>query len=125
MQEAVLTRNEKILCLIYATIAVVALIATWSNNLEFMREPENRNLWRWIDAAYVNHAAASLTNDLLTLALAACVFIVVEGRRLKMRFVWLYVLLSGPIAISVTFPVFLIVRQINLSRRRTQQQIAG
>ncbi|MBP8001515.1 MAG: DUF2834 domain-containing protein [Chloroflexi bacterium] len=66
-------------------------------------------------------AAASFTNDLLLLALAGVVFMAVEARRLHMRFVWVYILLSGPIAISVMFPLFLIARQITLVQHRLQQ----
>jgi hypothetical protein len=113
-----MTRNDKRLCTIYAIIAFVALVSTWSNNLVFLRQPENRNLWSWYDAVYANHAAASFTNDLLMLAIAACIFMIVEGYRLKMRYVWVYILLSGPIAISVMFPLFLIARQIALSHLR-------
>ena len=112
-----MTRSEKLLCLVYAIIAVIALITTWSNNLAFMAQPENQNIRSWIDALYVNHAAASFTNDLLMLGLAGCIFMAVEGWRLHMRFVWAYILLSGPTAISFTFPLFLIARQITLSRQ--------
>ncbi|MDX2160564.1 MAG: DUF2834 domain-containing protein [bacterium] len=113
-----MTRAEKFLCVLYALIAVVALVATWSNNLSFMQQPENRSLISWYHALYVNAAAASFTNDLLLFAIAGVFFMVVEGRRLHMRFIWVYVLLSGPIAISVMFPLFLIARQITLSRHR-------
>ncbi len=114
-------RSEKILCAIYALIAVVALIATWSNNIAFMSQPENQGLLSWYNALYANHAAASFTNDLLMLTLAGVIFMVVEARRLHMRFVWVYILLSGPIAISVMFPLFLIARQITLVQHRLQQ----
>ena len=112
-------RSDKILCAIYAILAVVALIATWSNNLAFMiGHPENLQLQSWYNAVYANHAAASFTNDLFLLGIAGSVFIVVEGRRLHIRFFWLYILLSGPTAISITFPLFLIARQIRMARQR-------
>lgn len=113
-----MTRSEKSLCIIYAVIAVVALIATWSNNLAFMQQPESRTIQGWYEALYANYAAASFINDLFLLGIAACIFMVVEGRRLHMRYVWAYVLLSGPTAISIMFPLFLIARQITLSRQR-------
>jgi hypothetical protein len=115
-----MTRSEKILCAVYAIIAVVALVATWSNNIAFMSQPENQGLLSWYNALYANHAAASFTNDLFMLALAGCIFMAVEARRLHMRFVWVYILLSGPIAISVMFPLFLIARQVTLAQHRLQ-----
>lgn len=68
----------------------------------------------FIRAAYANHASASIANDLLFFALAAFVFMVIEARRLKMRFVWAYVALALVIAIAVIFPLFLIARQRKL-----------
>lgn len=114
-----MTRSEKILCGIYAIIAVVALFATWINNIAFMRDPENWQLSRWYDALYANYLAASFINDLFALGIAVCVFMVVEGMRLKIRFFWLYILLSGLTAISFTFPLFMIARQIKIAQQRT------
>ena len=113
-----MTRFEKFLCAAYAVIALVALVGTWSNNIAFMLQPENRTIESWYEAVYANYAAASFTNDLFMLALAVCIFMLVEGRRLQMRFVWVYILLSGPVAISVMFPLFLIARQIRITQQR-------
>jgi hypothetical protein len=117
-----MSRFDKFLCAIYALIAVLALYATWVNNLAFLALPEGRSIQAWIDGVYANYAAASFTNDLLFLCAAVCVFIVVEGRRLKIRFYLAYILLSGPTAISFTFPLFMIARQIALSRASTKQE---
>jgi len=120
-----MTRSEKILCGVYALIAFVALIATWSNNLAFMSEPGNQNALSFYRALYVNPAAASFTNDLLLYALAGFIFMVLEGRRLHIRFVWVYILLSLFIAVSVMFPLFLIARQIAISKHRAQSSTEG
>jgi hypothetical protein len=115
-----MTRTDKLLCVIYAVLAVAALYATWSNNLLFFQQPNNGGLVGFFAAGYTNPGAASLTNDLLFLALAGVVFMVVEARRVGVRFVWVYILLSGLLAISVMFPLFLIARQVALARRRAQ-----
>jgi hypothetical protein len=113
-----MTRSEKSLCAIYAIIAVVALYATWVNNLAFMAQPGGLDLGNWYAALYGNYASASFINDLLLLSVAGCVFVVVEGRRLGIRFYWAYILFSALTAISVTFPLFLIARQVALARHR-------
>jgi Terpene cyclase DEP1 len=116
-----MTRSEKIICGVYAAIAVIALVMTWSNNIAFMLEPENQNAWSFFRALYANGATASITNDLLLYALAGSIFMVLEARRLHMRNVWVYILLSLLIAVSVMFPLFLIARQIRISRQRVPQ----
>ncbi|EKF75572.1 hypothetical protein A11A3_01837 [Alcanivorax hongdengensis A-11-3] len=113
-----MTRNEKILCGVYGAIAAIALVATWTHNLAFMAQPENRGATSFILALYVNHASASIANDILLYCLAGFIFMVHEARRLGIRFVWLYIVLSMGIAVSVMFPLFLIARQVALARQR-------
>jgi len=40
---------------------------------------------------------------------------VIEARRLGVRFVWLYIVFAFLIAISVTFPLFMIARELRLA----------
>ncbi len=108
--------KDKLICGIYALTALVAFPATWINNYLFMTQASDAAFLDFFQAAYVNAAAASLTNDLFLVALAACVFIVVEGQRVGVRYYWLYLLLSPIVAISVTFPLFLLARHLKLSK---------
>lgn len=110
-----MTGSRKALCAVYALIAAGALVATWSQNLAFFAEAPDAGIAGFIAGGYANPAAASLTNDLLFLLLAAIAWMLVEARRIGVRFVWLYVILSFVIAISVTFPLFLIARERRLA----------
>ena len=116
-----MTRSEKTLCIVYAIIAVVALLATQVNNIAFFLQPQNGGMIGYRNALYANPAVASFTNDLLLYALAGCIFMAVEARRLRIRYVWVYILLSFLIAVSVMFPLFLIARQYEISRQHLQQ----
>ena len=119
-----MTTKDKLICATYASIALLALPATLINNIAFMQQPDN-SFMDFINAAYVNAAAASLSNDLLFIALAASIFMAIEGKRVGVRFVWLYLVLSGVVAISVTFPLFLLARQIKIAQVQPEQTIAG
>lgn len=114
---AMLTRNDKILCGTYAVIALVAFVATWWNNIGFFTT-ESTSLIDFVRSGYVNYGASSLTNDLLLMGLAAFVFMIVEARRIGVPKVWIYLVLSGVIAVSVAFPLYLIRRQLVLAERR-------
>jgi Terpene cyclase DEP1 len=118
-----MTNQDKLICAVYALISVVALPATWINNIAFMTQPSNTSMLDFVRAAYVNAAAASLANDLLLLAMAACIFMAIEGRRVGVRFVWIYIILSALIAISVTFPLFLLARQVKIASDRSEDTI--
>jgi hypothetical protein len=115
-----MTNQDKFICATYALIAIAALPATWINNLAFMQQPNN-TFADFFVAAYANAAAASLANDLFLLAIAASIFMVVEGKRVGVRYVWLYLVLSGILAISVTFPLFLLARQLKVIDRQSEQ----
>ncbi|WP_245908770.1 DUF2834 domain-containing protein [Mycobacterium neglectum] len=62
----------------------------------------------------VTPASRSYTGDLLMLALAAVVFMVIEARKHGIRFVWLYVVGGFATAIGFTFPLFLIARELRM-----------
>lgn len=107
-----MTRNVRIA--IYAVIAVVALYGTWSQNLAY-----GPTLAGFLPDAKVNPASRSLTIDIFMMALTAAFLMTYEARRLGIRFVWLYVFFGLTIAISVTFPLFLIAREFALERQGT------
>ncbi len=116
-----MTTKDKLICATYALIALVALPATWINNIAFMTQPTKNSTLDFMRAAYVNAATASLSNDLFLLAAAACIFMSIEGRRLGMRYIWLYIIFSALIAISVTFPLFLLARHIKTTNPQPEQ----
>jgi Terpene cyclase DEP1 len=109
--------SRKVMCGVYAAIALLALIGTWGNNVAYVGLSFlelNRTFW---GDTFVNAASRSITVDLFFLGLAVLVWMVLEARRLSMRGVWLYLVLGMFIAISVTVPVFLINRERKLAVR--------
>jgi Terpene cyclase DEP1 len=71
------TTKDKLICAIYALIALLAIPATWINNIAFMKQPNN-SFMDFVNAAYVNTAAASLSNDLLFIAIAVSMFMAIS-----------------------------------------------
>jgi len=69
----------------------------------------------WID----NYYAKSLSLDFWTGTIAGTFFIMMEGIRLKMKRIWLYLVLTVFVAYAFGFPLFLFVRARHL--RRSQQ----
>ena len=116
--------QDKLICAAYSLIALVALPATWINNLAFMTQPDHSSITDFLSAAYVNAAAASLSNDLIFVALAACIFMAIEGKRIGIRYFWLYIILSAIVAVSVTFPLFLLARHIKVAKEHSLQRVA-
>lgn len=108
-----MTRADKVLCWIYAAIAVAALVGTQWALVDILSESPS---WSALTDGPI---ATFITIDLLALALVATIFMVVEGRRLKLRRLWVYIVLTFAVAASVALPLFLIARTRNLAAART------
>jgi hypothetical protein len=108
------------LCGLYGLIALAALIATWSQNLAYFGGPDAGGILGpfgpFLADLRVNPASRSISVDIALFLYAAAVFMVVEARRVGVRFVWAYIVLGMIVAISVTFPLFLIAREMTLSK---------
>jgi Terpene cyclase DEP1 len=64
----------------------------------------------WIDSYY----AKSLTFDFWTGTIAGTFFILLEGLRLKIKRIWLYLLLTVFVGYAFGFPLFLFIRELQL-----------
>ena len=106
--------SRKVLCAVYVAIALVALVATWSQNILFFRGGGNF-LGFW-EATKANPASRSITADIALLILAVAILMVIEARRVGVKYVWAYIVGAFLIAISVTFPLFLLARELRLEK---------
>jgi hypothetical protein len=103
--------SRKVLCVIYGAIAAAALIATWCPNLAYTSD---QFMSDFMNDLKITPASRSYTGDLLLLALAAVVFMVIEARKLGIKFVWLYVVGGFATAMGFRFPLFLIARELGM-----------
>ena len=110
-----LTSTDKALCAIYGVLGVIGLVGTQVIVFGgYMTSGDGS----FVDQLVGNGVSTFMLIDLLAVAFVALVFMVAEGRRLGMRFLWVYVLLTFLVAISVSLPLFLIVRQVHLAKER-------
>jgi hypothetical protein len=108
-----MTSSRKLLCSVYALIALVALVATWSQNLAYSRDGA-KFIVTFFTETKVNPASRSITVDIVLLFLAASILMVIEARKHNVKYVWAYIIGGLLIAISVTFPLFLLARELRL-----------
>ena len=96
----VMTRHWSPLALVYLGLAVAGMIGTWwFNALAVIQMRDYLG-----DLVTSGPAVSSFTVDLLIVAIAGSIFIVVEARRLRMRFGWLYVVGGGRDRVRVHVP---------------------
>jgi hypothetical protein len=111
-----MTRHWTPLAFVYLGLAIAGLIGTWTFNTLAIVQMRDF-VGDWVGSG---PSVSSLTVDLLVVAVAGCVLIVIEARRLGMKRAWLYVVLSGLTAFAFTFPLFLAMRERALRARESQ-----
>lgn len=92
---------------IYFVLAALGLItAWWLNGIASLGGQDYLKAWFGSAVDWV------LSVDLLIVGIATAVFMISEARRLGMKRVWLYFLLSGITAMAFTFPLFMAFREL-------------
>lgn len=96
---------------VWLFLAVIALVSTWSHILGLL----DLGFWGaqvafWKGTLATPQSIFS-TLDVLFLAAAVVLWMLMEARRLGIRFVWIYIVAGILIAISAAFPVFMFVRE--------------
>lgn len=111
-----MTRPWTPLAIVYLALAIAGLAVTWTFNIIAITEDS-----AWFGEWFTNGPATqSLQWDLVVVVAAASIFIVIEGRRLGMRWAWVLIPLSLLTAAAFTVPLFLALRERRLTRLATE-----
>lgn len=103
---------NKSLFWIYVVLSIVGLVTAWIfNGIAVMNQEDYLGAWFGSAVDWV------LSADLTIVAIAVVVFMITESRRIGMKRVWLYILLSGVTAMAFTFPLFMAMRERQLAKR--------
>ncbi|OLE54719.1 MAG: hypothetical protein AUG51_07090 [Acidobacteria bacterium 13_1_20CM_3_53_8] len=68
---------------------------------------------------FQNNASAFFGMDVIVSALALWLFVFSEGRRLRMKHLWVYILCTLLVGVSLGLPLFLFFRERKLNVERT------
>jgi uncharacterized membrane protein len=95
----------------FLVLSLVGLITAWVfNALGVMQQESYLEAWFQTPFDWV------LSLNLLIVAVAGSAFMIFEARKLGMKRVWLYIVLSGVTAFAFTFPLFLAMREGKLQQ---------
>ena len=114
-------RSSKFLIGFYIAIGILGFVFTWYHTTPYFGSGfMEANRLFWIDGLVnANPAGKFLAADVLILALACNVFMFTEGRRFKIRYLYLYIVAGLTIAISVAAPFFMAAREAAISRQES------
>ena len=94
----------------FLILSIIGFITAWVFNGIASVTGQN-----YLDAWFGSAVDWVLSLDILIVAVTGSAFMIFEARKLGMKRVWLYILLSGVTAFAFTFPLFLAVRERKLA----------
>ena len=101
--------------LVFLLLAIIGYLIP--NALTLLEMVENHNILLWsrpdetLTAAFANRISAIFTIDLLLTVPAFFIWSYMEGKKLRMKNVWIYWVLTLLFGLAGSFPLFLWARQ--------------
>ena len=102
--------NHQARFVFFLILSIIGLITAWVFNGIASVTGQN-----YLDAWFGSAVDWVLSLDILLVVIAGSAFMIFEARKLGMKRVWLYILLSGVTAFAFTFPLFLAMREKKLA----------
>lgn len=122
-----MTIQRSTLAWLYGLVALLALVGTWGNNIHYMSpglSPLDVNILFWKETL-ANPASRSITVDIFFLSIPVTLWMMMEARRLQMRGIWFYLVGSLLIAVSMTVPLFMALREHKLAATQPEAGTLG
>jgi Terpene cyclase DEP1 len=101
---------------LYLAFALVGLLLPYSQFLLWIMERHGLNISLFVHDMFANQISAFFAIDVIVSAIVLIVFILGEGQRLGMRTLWLPVIATLLVGVSLGLPLFLYLRQIQLDQ---------
>lgn len=101
---------------LYLVFALIGLFLPYSQFVLWIVEHHAMNVPLFIHDMLANQVSAFFAMDVIISAIVLIVFVVVEGRRLGMRTLWLPVTATFLVGVSLGLPLFFYLRQLQLDR---------
>lgn len=101
--------------LVYLILALLGVVAGWYFNIQYYQTAGDSFGWiDWTRQCLVNPAAASALMDLTFAYIILAIWMVIEARRVGMRFGWLYIVVAVGISLAFGLGLFLMMRERRL-----------
>ncbi|MEI7573451.1 MAG: DUF2834 domain-containing protein [Phenylobacterium sp.] len=114
--------QSRSLALVYLVLGLVGLVLTWSQNLAYFGPASSGGFTDFLRGTVANPGARSVAFDILIVGWSASIWMVIEGRRRRMKGVWLFPVMGWTLAMAFAIPLFLAARELAL---RTPPEIEG
>ena len=103
----------------YLTLAIVGFVLPYSQFIPFLVD-HGLNLSLFWSQLFANHISSAFALDLITSSLVFWVFLIKEGTKRQMKFLWVYVVVNLIIGLSCALPLFLAMRLSHLKKLNSE-----
>ena len=102
---------------LYVVFCLLGLVLPYSQFIPWIIEHHALNISMFMHDLFANRIAAFFALDVIISAIVLLSFIQSEGQRLRMRFLWLPMLATVFVGVSLGLSLFLYLRQLELDRK--------
>ena len=99
----------------YLILCVLGIVLPYSQFVPWLLE-HGLNVGLFVRELFANRISAFFAMDVIVSAIVLIWFIQTEGKRLRMRFLWLPTIGTLMVGVSFGLPLFLFQRQLTLDR---------
>ena len=103
---------------VYLIFSVLGFVIPYSQLVPWLLE-HGLNVGLFFRELFANRVSAFFAMDVIVSAIVLIWFIQSEGKRLRMRLLWLPIIGTLIVGVSFGFPLFLFLRQVALDRTTT------
>jgi hypothetical protein len=100
----------------YLAFCLLGLLLPYSQFIPWVEEHHALNMSLFIRDLFANRISGFFALDVIVSGMVLIFFIQTEGRRLRVRLLWLPTLTVLLVGVSLGFPLFLYLRQLQLDR---------
>ncbi|SRR6266498_4615830 len=99
--------------ILYLLLCIAGALLPYSQFIPIVRE-HGLNTTLIVQQLFANKISGFFGFDVIVSSLVLWVFVYAEGTRLRMRYLWIYVVANLLVGVSLGLPLFLLVRQSKL-----------
>ena len=106
----------------YLILCILGTALPYSQFIPFLLE-NGLNFEQFFEQLFINRISAFFAMDVVVSSLVLWTFVWVEGSRLKMKNLWIYIASNLLVGVSLALPLFLLMRQRKLEKTAQLDQI--
>ena len=109
--------------IVYIVLSVVGFVLPYSQFIPFVAN-SGLDFPLLESQLFANQISSAFALDIFVSSVIFWIFLLTEGKRLQMKFLWIYIVFNLTIGLSFALPLFLLMRSQNLSRLSPSPSVA-